>query len=177
VYIKLEKLKFAHKLNHFALKAKIYLAASKAAWNEMCKIKHKVLNTRLMRNMRAINSINRVFEVAKKRIEEDKIDEEIVQMLALLPFTTRWYFLLTNRNFILRYFRRIREKYDSEFLNRVKTESNNLEHITEERIINAYSANGFSPKYSEVIKLIVQTGSFKRYLEAAPTIIVRCDLW
>ncbi|MDR1479750.1 MAG: hypothetical protein LBJ00_12525, partial [Planctomycetaceae bacterium] len=41
-YIKLEKLKFAHKLNHFALKAKIYLAASKAAWNEMCKIKHKV---------------------------------------------------------------------------------------------------------------------------------------
>jgi IS4 transposase len=42
VYIKLEKLKFAHKLNHFALKAKIYLAASKAAWNELGKIKHEV---------------------------------------------------------------------------------------------------------------------------------------
>ena len=39
-YIKLERLKFAHKLNHFALKAKIYLAASKAAWNELYKIKY-----------------------------------------------------------------------------------------------------------------------------------------
>ncbi|MDR1477752.1 MAG: IS701 family transposase, partial [Planctomycetaceae bacterium] len=39
VYVKLEKLKFAHKLNHFALKAKIYLAAIKAAWNEIEKIK------------------------------------------------------------------------------------------------------------------------------------------
>jgi hypothetical protein len=38
-YVKLEKLKFAHKLNHFALKAKIYLAASKAAWIELGKIK------------------------------------------------------------------------------------------------------------------------------------------
>ncbi|MDR2756646.1 MAG: transposase, partial [Planctomycetaceae bacterium] len=38
-YVKLEKLKFAHKLNHFALKAKIYWAASKAAWSELKKIK------------------------------------------------------------------------------------------------------------------------------------------
>ena len=38
-YIKLEKLKFSQKLNHFALKAKIYLAASKAAWNELYNIK------------------------------------------------------------------------------------------------------------------------------------------
>jgi hypothetical protein len=37
--VKLEKLKFTHKLNHFALKAKIYLAASKAAWIELGKIK------------------------------------------------------------------------------------------------------------------------------------------
>jgi hypothetical protein len=35
----LEKLKFAHKLNHFALKAKIYWAAAKAAWSELKKIK------------------------------------------------------------------------------------------------------------------------------------------
>jgi hypothetical protein len=34
-YVKLEKLKFAYKLNHFALKAKIYWAASKAAWIEL----------------------------------------------------------------------------------------------------------------------------------------------
>ncbi|MDR1492643.1 MAG: transposase, partial [Planctomycetaceae bacterium] len=38
-YVKLEKLKFAHKLNHFALKAKIYWAASKAAWIELGKMK------------------------------------------------------------------------------------------------------------------------------------------
>jgi hypothetical protein len=45
-YVKLERLKFAHKLNHFALNAKIYLVASKAAWNELYKI-----NTLLVRNM------------------------------------------------------------------------------------------------------------------------------
>jgi hypothetical protein len=39
-YVKPEKLKFAHKPNHFALKARIYLAASKAAWNELYKIKY-----------------------------------------------------------------------------------------------------------------------------------------
>jgi hypothetical protein len=38
-YVKLEKLKFAHKLNHFALKAKIDWAAVKAVWNELAKIK------------------------------------------------------------------------------------------------------------------------------------------
>jgi hypothetical protein len=38
-YVKLEKLKFAHKLNHFALKAKIYWAASKVAWIELGKMK------------------------------------------------------------------------------------------------------------------------------------------
>ncbi|MDR1491231.1 MAG: hypothetical protein LBT05_00680 [Planctomycetaceae bacterium] len=37
--IKLEKLKFARKLNHFALKAKIDWAASKAAWIELGKMK------------------------------------------------------------------------------------------------------------------------------------------
>jgi hypothetical protein len=41
-YVKLEKLKFAHKLNHFALKAKIDWAASKAAWSELKKIKRAV---------------------------------------------------------------------------------------------------------------------------------------
>jgi hypothetical protein len=35
----LEKLKFAHKLNHFALKAKIYWAATKATWIELEKMK------------------------------------------------------------------------------------------------------------------------------------------
>jgi hypothetical protein len=39
-YVKLEKLKFAHKLNHFALNARIYLATSKAAWNELYNIKY-----------------------------------------------------------------------------------------------------------------------------------------
>jgi hypothetical protein len=41
-YVKLEKLKFAHKLNHFALKAKIYSPASKAVWNEFYNIKYAV---------------------------------------------------------------------------------------------------------------------------------------
>ena len=41
-YVKLERLKFAHKLNHFALKAKIYLAASIAAWKELYNIKYAV---------------------------------------------------------------------------------------------------------------------------------------
>lgn len=38
-YVKLEKLKFAHALNHFALKAKIYQAALKAAFNELALLK------------------------------------------------------------------------------------------------------------------------------------------
>jgi hypothetical protein len=42
-YVKLERFKFAHRLNHFALKAKIYLVASKAAWNELYKIKYTVV--------------------------------------------------------------------------------------------------------------------------------------
>lgn len=38
-YIKLEKLKFVHNLNHFAIKSKIYLAAMKAALNELHSLK------------------------------------------------------------------------------------------------------------------------------------------
>ena len=38
-YVKLEKLKFAHKLNHFALKAKLYFAALKMAWMQLDEIK------------------------------------------------------------------------------------------------------------------------------------------
>jgi hypothetical protein len=49
-YVKLEKLKFAHKLNHFALKAKIDWAAAKAAWSELKKKKNK--NRKRVRNMR-----------------------------------------------------------------------------------------------------------------------------
>ncbi|MDR2120660.1 MAG: transposase [Tannerella sp.] len=39
-YIKLEKLKFVHKLNHFALKSKIYFRALKYAWKEPGAIKY-----------------------------------------------------------------------------------------------------------------------------------------
>jgi hypothetical protein len=39
-WISLEKLKFAHKLNHFALKTRICLAASKAVWIELYNIKY-----------------------------------------------------------------------------------------------------------------------------------------
>jgi hypothetical protein len=39
-YVKLERLKFSQNLNHFALKAKIDLAANKAAWEELYKIKN-----------------------------------------------------------------------------------------------------------------------------------------
>ena len=38
-YVKLEKLKFIQRLNHFAIKSKIYLAASKAAFNELNALK------------------------------------------------------------------------------------------------------------------------------------------
>ena len=38
-YVKLEKLKFVHKLNHFALKAKLYFAALKMAWKQLDEIK------------------------------------------------------------------------------------------------------------------------------------------
>lgn len=40
-YIKLEKLKFEHALNHFALKTKIYQAALKAAFKELASLKHQ----------------------------------------------------------------------------------------------------------------------------------------
>jgi hypothetical protein len=45
-YVKWEKLKFAHKLNHFALKAKIDWATSKPAWSELAKIKIASLKIR-----------------------------------------------------------------------------------------------------------------------------------
>ena len=38
-YVKLEKLKFINQLNHFAMKSKIYLAANKAAFNELIALK------------------------------------------------------------------------------------------------------------------------------------------
>ncbi|MDR0704186.1 MAG: transposase [Planctomycetaceae bacterium] len=40
-YLKWEKLKWMHKLNHFALKAKIYWAAAKAAWRELGRMKRE----------------------------------------------------------------------------------------------------------------------------------------
>lgn len=43
-YVKLEKLKFSSQLNHFAMKAKIYLAANKAAFKELNLLKTKVSN-------------------------------------------------------------------------------------------------------------------------------------
>jgi hypothetical protein len=39
-YVKLERLKFVHKLNHFALKAKVYGAALRMAWIQLEKIKN-----------------------------------------------------------------------------------------------------------------------------------------
>jgi hypothetical protein len=39
-YIKLEKLKFVHKLNHFALKSNIYFCARKYVWKELEAIKY-----------------------------------------------------------------------------------------------------------------------------------------
>jgi hypothetical protein len=38
-YVKLEKLKFQHKMNHFALKAKLYLEALKMAWKQLEEMK------------------------------------------------------------------------------------------------------------------------------------------
>ncbi|MFT4759498.1 MAG: transposase [Paraglaciecola sp.] len=38
-YVKLEKIKFSSKLNHFAMKSKIYLAALKAAFKELIAVK------------------------------------------------------------------------------------------------------------------------------------------
>jgi hypothetical protein len=39
-YVKLEKMKFAHKLNHFALKAKLYFVALKMAWIKLDEFKN-----------------------------------------------------------------------------------------------------------------------------------------
>jgi len=43
-YVKLEKLKFIQQLNHFAIKSKIYLAANRTAFNELCLLKMKNLS-------------------------------------------------------------------------------------------------------------------------------------
>jgi len=43
-YVKLEKLKFASTLNHFALKSKIYLAANKAAFKELHTLSQQAYN-------------------------------------------------------------------------------------------------------------------------------------
>ena len=42
-YVKLEKLKFSSKMNHFAMKYKIYLAAQKAAFKELAILKAQTL--------------------------------------------------------------------------------------------------------------------------------------
>jgi hypothetical protein len=39
-YIKPEQLKFVHRLNHFALKSKIYFSALKCAWKEVEAVKN-----------------------------------------------------------------------------------------------------------------------------------------
>jgi IS4 transposase len=39
-YVKLERLKFVHKLNHFALKAKVYLTALRIAWKQLHDMKY-----------------------------------------------------------------------------------------------------------------------------------------
>lgn len=41
-YVKLEKLKLVHQMNHFAMKSKIYVTALKAAFSELTKLKEKV---------------------------------------------------------------------------------------------------------------------------------------
>lgn len=38
-YVKLERLKFANKANYFAMKSKLYIAAVKAAFKELCNIR------------------------------------------------------------------------------------------------------------------------------------------
>lgn len=43
-YVKLEKMKFSSKLNHFAMKSKIYLAANKAAFKELALLKAQCLS-------------------------------------------------------------------------------------------------------------------------------------
>lgn len=43
-YVKLEKMKFSSKLNHFAMKSKIYLAANKAAFKELALLKAQSLS-------------------------------------------------------------------------------------------------------------------------------------
>lgn len=44
-YLKLEKMKLAHKLNHFALKSKIYLAAIKEAFKQIALLKQQIVNS------------------------------------------------------------------------------------------------------------------------------------
>jgi len=41
-YVKMEKLKFIQNLNHFAIKSKIYLAATKAAFNELSALRASI---------------------------------------------------------------------------------------------------------------------------------------
>lgn len=47
-YIKLEKLKFSNKMNHFALKSKIYNAAIKAAFKELYVLKNNIINENII---------------------------------------------------------------------------------------------------------------------------------
>ena len=44
-YVKLERLKFVHKLNHFAMKSKIYVEASKAAYKQLTELNEKLLES------------------------------------------------------------------------------------------------------------------------------------
>jgi IS4 transposase len=42
-YIKLERLKFVYRLNHFVLKSKIYFSTLKCAWNKLETVKNYAL--------------------------------------------------------------------------------------------------------------------------------------
>ena len=44
-YVKLERLKFVHKINHFAMKSKIYVEASKAAYKQLTELNEKLLES------------------------------------------------------------------------------------------------------------------------------------
>ncbi len=50
--VQLEKLKIAHKMNHFALKHKIYIAALKSAWTEIKMLKSHTVNEPVFQSFR-----------------------------------------------------------------------------------------------------------------------------
>ena len=117
-------------------------------------------------------SLDKIIDIMKEE-EEKKVDiEEVVQLLALLPFGKRWLFLYTHSYLIRPYFGRSKKNYPKEELEKY-AKLLEVEKITEEDTREACLNGDYDSEYGEVLLQIIRSGRFKLFLKNYPLIILR----